>query len=59
MTIKIITPPDVYLTPEEHACLFREWEASQTMTAIPVDFETFVRQRKCARYVWPQSGDPT
>ena len=59
MSIKIIdNEPDIYLTKIEHERLWHEWETSQTMTAMPVDFETFVRQRKGVRYIWPRSVEP-
>lgn len=46
MAIKIIEEPTIHLTRAEHDRLHREWEASQSMTAMPVDFETYVRQRQ-------------
>lgn len=51
MAIKIIedSNEDVYLTREEHTRLYREWEASQSMTAAPVDFETFVFRQRLRR----------
>lgn len=44
MSIRIIEDePEIVLTRSEHARLQREWQASQQMTVMPQDFETWLR----------------
>lgn len=46
MAIRIIEDQrDIHLTRSQYDRLHREWQASQAMTAMPQDFETWIRGR--------------
>lgn len=50
MAIRIIDDqPDIHLTRAEYDRLLREWQASQAMTAMPQEFEAWIRARHASR----------